>query len=232
MTPAEPFASEVQEPAGSGAVDATSQGKRPRRGRRTAQKHPERTNRPRPEDKSALAAWAYVEYQRLRQQGQPPNIQEWCACFPTCRSTLRQVLEVEAYTASFLDRYRPSSGNESIDWPSEGEQRTDFTILRELARGAFARVYLATEASTGGRLVALKCSLYGDAEARTLGRLVHPHIVPILSARRDEQSGLTLVCMPYLGSATLEDLLDHLVAAKQRPGKASFLRDVIRFRAQ
>jgi serine/threonine protein kinase len=232
MTPAEHLPSEVQEPADFGAVDATSKPKKPRRVRRAARQRAEPVGKPRPEEKSALIAWAYVEYQRLRQQGQAPDLDQWCAQFPTCRSSLRQVLEVEAFAASFLDHRRPSSGDASIDWPSEGEQRADFTIIRELARGAFARVYLATEASTGGRLVVLKCSLHGDAEARTLGRLVHPHIVPILSARLDDVSGLTMVCMPYLGSATLEDVFDHLLVSKARPSKASFLLDVIRFRAQ
>jgi serine/threonine protein kinase/Flp pilus assembly protein TadD len=232
MTPANPPPPEVQEPANSAAVDSTSQREQSRPDQSAARTGSLPAEKPRPEEKSALLAWAYVEYQRLRQQGRPPDLHQWCAGFPICRSSLRQVLEVEAFAASFLDRHCPSSGDESIDWPIEGGQREDFTILRELARGAFARVYLATEASTGGRLVVLKCSLQGDAEARTLGRLAYPHIVPILSARREERSGLTLVCMPYLGSATLEDVLDHLAAAETRPSKASFLLDVIRFRAQ
>jgi serine/threonine protein kinase len=232
MTPAERSPTDVHEPADFGVVDATSQPKKPRRVRRAARKRPESAAQPRPHEKSALVAWAYAQYQHLRQQGQVLDIHQWCARFPTCRSALRQVLEVEAFTASFLDRYCPSSGDVSIHWPIEGERRADFSILRELGRGTIARVYLATEASTGGRLVVLKCSLHGDAEARTLGRLGHPNIVPILSARRDELSGLTMICMPYLGSATLEDVLDHRMAAEWPPSKASFLLDVVRFRAQ
>lgn len=233
MTPSQPFPPKGHETADIGAVDAARRSKHPRRGQRAARKCPQPADKPPPLEKSALVLWAYVEYQRLRAQGQPPDVQQWCARFPTCRSALRQVLEAEAFVASYLDRRGPSSGDESINWPSEGEQRADFTIVRELARGGLARVYLATEASTGGRLVVLKSSLHGDAEARTMGRLAHPHIVPILSARLDELSGLTMVCMPYLGSATLEDVLDHRAAAgPSSPRKASFLLDVIRFRAQ
>jgi tetratricopeptide (TPR) repeat protein len=114
----------------------------------------------------------------------------------------------------------------------EGDEREGFTIVRELARGTFARVYLATEALTGGRMVVLKCSLHGDAEARTLGRLAHPHIVPILSARIDQQSGLTMVCMPYLGNTTLEDVLDHFVAVEESTPRSEAILDVIRSRAQ
>jgi serine/threonine protein kinase len=213
-------------------IDALGPPKQPRRDQRAQREFPKPAGKPRPEDKSALVLWAYVEYQHLRQQGRTPDISQWCARFPTCRSALRQVLDTEAYLASYLDRRHPSSGDESIAWPLSGDQRDDFTIIRELARGTLARVYLATEASTGGRLVVLKCSQLGDAEARTMGRLAHPNIVPILSARRDKQSGLTLVCMPYLGSATLEDVLDHRIAVQAPPSKASFFRDVLHFRAQ
>ena len=96
-------------------------------------------------------------------------------------------------------------------------------------RGAFARVYLATEPTAGDRLVVLKCSSFGDAEARTMGRLSHPGIVPILSARRDEYADLSLVCMPYLGSATLEEVLDRVrMASGSLPSKAAFILEVIR----
>ncbi len=233
MTPVDPSPAEVHESADGGTVDATSQRKQPSQDRRALRQPSLPIQRPRPEDKSALLEWAYREYQRLREQGQKPDVSQWCAEFPTCRSALRQVLQVEAYTASYLDRHVPKSEDVSIDWPCVGEQRGDLTILRDLDRGALARVYLATEASTGGRLVVLKCSPHGDAEARTLGRLTHPHIVPVLSARRDARSGLTLMCMPYLGCATLEDVLDRLANPEVAPpSKTSFLRDVIRSRAQ
>jgi tetratricopeptide (TPR) repeat protein len=179
-----------------------------------------------PESKSALTAFAFAEYQRLRREGLAPDIHEWCALFPTCRSSLQKVLEVEALLGSEIDGLVKGSCDESIDWPKGGEQREGFVILRELARGGFARVYLATETATGDRLVVLKCSLVGDAEARTLGRLSHPGIVPVLSARRDESAGLSLVCMPYLGCATLEDVLDHVRG--NAPAQATVILEVIR----
>jgi len=98
-----------------------------------------------------------------------------------------------------------------VYWRKGGERKGDLTVLRELGRGSFARVFLATEATTGDRLVVVKFAVQGDAEARTMGRLSHSHIVPILSARVEESSGLTAVCMPYLGSATLEDVLEQIL---------------------
>jgi serine/threonine protein kinase len=188
-----------------------------------------------PSSPSELVIWAYDEYCRLRAQGQTPDLDVWCARFPACRSRVRRVIQAESDLGSLLDQFNlGGSDDESLKWPTVGARVFDFTILRQLAWGSFARVYLATEESAGDRLVVLKCSLCGDAEARTMGRLSHPHIVPILSARLDETSALTIVCMPYLGSTTLEDVLDLFVleCEKTRPKEASFLHEAIRFHAQ
>jgi serine/threonine protein kinase/Flp pilus assembly protein TadD len=189
-----------------------------------------------PQTQTELALWATDEYRRLQAQGRAPDLEEWCARYPTCRSRVRRMVQAESNLAALLDRFEDAEGtsfDEMIDWPQAGSRFLDFTILRQLAWGSFARVYLATEATTGDRLVVLKCSLWGEAEARTMGRLAHPHIVPILSARRDDESRLTILCMPYLGSVTLENVLDLFVveSEKARPRQASFLHDALAFYA-
>src|SRR5262249_35933544 len=83
------------------------------------------------------------------------------------------------------------------------------------------------EPALGGRLVALKVSLKGGAEAKTLGRLNHPHIVPVHSVQQDAATRFTVVCMPYLGSATLCDVIDHTFAGRTRPAKASAISAAI-----
>ena len=103
-------------------------------------------------------------------------------------------------------------------FPKAGDEIAGFRLLSELGRGAFARVFLATEPALGNRPVAVKVSLGGGAEAETLGRLGgHPNIVPVYSAPEDSATGLTAVCMPYLGSATLEDLLELAYSRKKNP---------------
>ena len=81
----------------------------------------------------------------------------------------------------------------------------------------FARVYLALEESAGDRPVALKLSAEGAAEARTLGRLSHPNIVPVFSARFMEEVGQAAVCMPFRGSATLIHLFDQAYPTSEAP---------------
>ena len=58
-----------------------------------------------------------------------------------------------------------------------------FQLLRELGRGAFARVYLARQPALGNRVVVVKVAQYGSGEAETLGRLAHRNIVPVYSVR-------------------------------------------------
>ncbi len=165
-------------------------------------KHPELHD-----DKSAVVDLAYEAYWLRRTEGEQIDIEAYCAQFPQCRSSLVLSLassETAGDHPSMLDVF---------DGPPPplpaGHQLGDFTLLRELGSGGIARVYLATEASEGDRPVAVKLSRTCNHEARTLGRLDHAHIVPILWAGRDEPSGLHVVCMPFLGSATLLDVLDH-----------------------
>lgn len=182
-----------------------------------------------------LAFWASNEFERLQEQGQSPDLEQWCARFPACRSRIRRFLELATRVDSLLEKGEEgSSRDESLKWPKIGERVFDFTICRLLACGSFARVYLATEASAGDRLVVLKCSLCGEAEARTMGRLAHPHIVPILSARIEKESALSIVCMPFLGSVTLEAVLDLFAMAphEARSRQTDFLSHAMAFNAE
>jgi serine/threonine protein kinase len=155
-------------------------------------------------DKAAALDLAYDEYCRLVEAGESPDADLFCARFPTFQSSLRRAIQAHEYLAA-----NPGllEARESIPWPVEGETFLGFRLLRELGRGSFARVFLAAEPDLGDRLVAVKISPHGGTEAQTLGRLDHPNVVKVYAVRQDERSGLTAVCMPYLGGATLEGVL-------------------------
>lgn len=89
--------------------------------------------------------------------------------------------------------------------PNVGEAFEGFTLLSELGRGAFARVFLARQESLAGRLVALKVTAGPTVEPRRMARLQHGNIVPIYSVHT--RDSLTGVCMPFLGCATLADVV-------------------------
>lgn len=175
-------------------------------------------------DRSHAVERAYAEYYQLREAGELVDPEAFCARHPGLQSSLRRQLEVDAYLEAhpeLLAEWRRA------DWPQPGQTFLGFSLLRELGRGGFARVFLAAEPAMGGRRVAVKVSFQGAAEAQTLGRLNHPHIVPVNSIKADEQTGLTAVCMPFLGSATLADVLDRVTATPNQPASARVFLDAI-----
>jgi eukaryotic-like serine/threonine-protein kinase len=57
--------------------------------------------------------------------------------------------------------------------------------------------------------------------------LRHPNIVPIYSLQEDETTGLAALCMPYLGRATLCDVLDRSFLAGRSPQRARAILDAV-----
>ena len=159
---------------------------------------------------------AYDEYCRLEDAGATPSAAEFCTAYPAIQSTLARLLSVHRAAKEdpqFL--IRPD-----VRWPEAGQPFLGFQVERELGRGAFSRVFLAMEPALGDRRVVIKVSRVGASEALTLGRLEHPNIVPVYSVRQDDASGLAAVCMPYLGNATLCNLLDVVARGVPRTGAA------------
>jgi tetratricopeptide (TPR) repeat protein len=107
-----------------------------------------------------------------------------------------------------------------------------FRVVRELGHGAFARVYLATEPDLGGRSVVVKVGVHGSGEARILGRLRHDNIVPVYAMRQDLLTGMTVVCMPFLGATTLADVIEHAFARPGMPAHAAIVLEAARPKAE
>jgi serine/threonine protein kinase len=181
-------------------------------------------------DKNAVLELALEEYEKCRERGEKPAARSFAARFPTCRTRLANFLlaREHAESAGILDSGAADVTEPALQppWPEAGDRILGFTLLEELGRGGFARVYLARETALGDRLVALKVSLEGKdlpdaaAEAEILGRLPHENIVPIYSIQKDDLTGFTLVCMPYLGNTTLGDVLDFVYSPPAKPQRA------------
>lgn len=108
--------------------------------------------------------------------------------------------------------------------PDVGTEFLGFRLIQELGRGAFGRVYLATQRELAGRPVALKVSLDVTGESVSLAQLQHTNIVPVYSVHHDR--GLHAVCMPYFGRTTLADLLRR--GRDRRPASGADLADTLR----
>jgi eukaryotic-like serine/threonine-protein kinase len=111
------------------------------------------------------------------------------------------------------------------EFPAAAERFLDFRLVHELGRGAFGRVYLATQGGLADRQVALKITARHLAEPQTLARLQHTNIVPIYSFHRS--GGLQAICMPYFGAATLADVLRDLSGRDSRPPSGKALIDTV-----
>jgi serine/threonine protein kinase/Flp pilus assembly protein TadD len=106
--------------------------------------------------------------------------------------------------------------------PKPGEDFLGFHLIRELGRGSFGRVYLATQPELAGRMVALKVSVDLAGESRSLAQLQHTNIVPVYSVHRDGY--LHAVCMPFFGGTTLADLMNRY---RDRPSVPATGRDLV-----
>jgi serine/threonine protein kinase len=177
------------------------------------------------QDQSLVLDLAYEEYCLRRDAGAAPDPDEFCRRFPLVKTSLRELIETHRLLAESISL---SAGGLPTDWPQTGDHLLGFTLERELGRGAFARVFLAAETALGDRPVAVKISRHGAAEAGILGRLRHPNIVPIHSVDEDPVLGYTVVCMPYLGSATLSDVFERAFAGREFPSRARAILDAAR----
>jgi serine/threonine protein kinase/Flp pilus assembly protein TadD len=178
------------------------------------------------DEKSFVLDLAYEEYCQRLEAGEKVDPDAFCDRFPAFQASLRRLIGVHQIADDPLLDPDPSAD-------TVPEVPVDFflgfALQRELGRGAFARVFLATEPALGHRRVAVKISHQGRAEAHTLGRINHPNIVPVHSVQEDPATGLTGVCMPYLGSATLCDVLDRVYSCRPRlPTRGRDILDAIR----
>ncbi len=211
--------------------------------RRFVEVFPELTADPR-----LVAMLAFEEFRLRTAAGEAPNSQVFLSEFADCRENLQPLLAVYRFMGgeSALDAALRSSQAAEIarsdatpsqaegpfeaagEWPEPGQTLGGFKLLQMLGRGAYSRVYLAEESAVGSRRVVVKASLGGGNEAHTLGKLVHPNIVPIYSVQTEPEFGLTLICMPFVGRATLHDALISLYAAGHpRPTRGRDLIDAL-----
>ncbi|HKB03753.1 MAG TPA: serine/threonine-protein kinase [Gemmataceae bacterium] len=149
---------------------------------------------------------AYEEYCLREESGRTPDEESFCRALPAFRSQVREVIRGHRLLADHPELFEPAD----TAWPRPGTAFEGLTIVRELGRGAFARAYLALDPATGDRPVVLKLSPTPSGEARTLGPLRHPNIVGVHWARR--AGGLSAMCMPFVGVATLRDVIDAAFA--------------------
>jgi serine/threonine protein kinase/Tfp pilus assembly protein PilF len=193
--------------------------------------------------KASMVAQAYQEYCNRRSRGELVDPDAFLEQFPEKRSAIAKLIQAHLYLEenSFLLAANSSIleavpfvpvGMAPPRWPQVGSEFLGFHLLEELGQGSFAKVYLAAEQKLGQRRVALKVAIEGGAEANFLGKFKHDSIVPVFSVQEDALTGLTAVCMPFAGRATLADLLDRVHLEGKVPTRANVLLETVRLAAK
>lgn len=163
------------------------------------QKHPALWN-----DASLVVDLAYEEYCLRVKAGEAIEPSAFSRKFPGVEDAIARQIEFHRLiecAPDFLENLLEPK------WPSVGDHFLGYLLLEEIGRGSFARVYRAEEVALGRRTVVVKVSTRGMAEANTLGKLNHPNIVPVHSVHLDSSRQLTAMCMPFLGTVTLQEVV-------------------------
>lgn len=155
-------------------------------------------------NRSLVIDLAYEEYCLREESGATPDADSFCATLPAFRSQVREVIRGHRELADHPEIL----AHASIEWPVVGESLDGMPLIRELGRGAFARVFLATDPTAGERAVVLKVSQLPSPEANTLGPIEHENVVGIHWAKQID--GLFVICMPFVAATTIQDLIDGI----------------------
>jgi serine/threonine protein kinase/TolA-binding protein len=146
-----------------------------------------------------------------REAGEEVDLADILARFPQQRTELELLL---AFDELFESQAPP-------DFPQAGEQCGEFLLVREIGRGSQGRVFLATQPALSDRPVIVKLTALDVAEHLSLARLQHTGIVPLYLAQDLVERHLRLLCMPFLGGASLAAVSEAMKPVKvtQRTGK-------------
>ncbi len=161
------------------------------------------------------------DYLRRRGRGDEASLHEYERRFPEQQPALEKALAQETVIRSFRGASDHSAF--SLRLPDVGDQVFGFRLCQRLGQGAFASVFLAEQADLAGRPVVIKVSNIEGDEPQTLAQLLHTNIVPIYSLHDDASAGLRTVCMPFLGGASLSQVLEKLWSETPRPASGEQL---------
>ncbi|WP_165226622.1 serine/threonine-protein kinase [Aquisphaera insulae] len=170
-------------------------------------------------DEDSLVTLMYEEFCLREDAGESPTADEFVARFPEVSAPFLDVMEVHRLVGNSSIFAAHGLGPTAPSFPEAGETIGGYRLVQELGRGAFGRVYLAEEKHLADRPVALKVTRCGSREPQTLARLQHTHIVPVYSYRSDRETGLHLLCMPFLGRTTLLRILADPAIGGVRSGR-------------
>lgn len=181
-------------------------------------------DRRRPDRPDEAVELIYREFCMADRAGLDPRPHDYLARFPDQAEALGRLFGVhDALGSSRLRLWAGPDGS----LPEVGDEIGPYRLIRALGEGGFARVFLAEQADLDDRLVVVKVSTRVTAEPRLLARSSHPHIAEVLWHGEVADGSLQVICMPFVGGATLSKVLAARVGRgrRARPGSGRDLLD-------
>lgn len=149
-----------------------------------------------------------------------PDPREFLVRFPHLADRLRVLLAIHQAAAV-------AEGESAPPALQPGDALGPYRLIRELGRGQYARVFLAAQTDLEDRLVVVKISRRPSLEPRLLAKAQHRHVVEVLAAGKTRDDQFHWVCLPFLGGATLADILAEWRARKAQPSSGRDLLDLL-----
>jgi serine/threonine protein kinase len=174
---------------------------------------PEFLSRLGPSRASDAAALVYHAYCLAQAAGLDPDPADYRDRFPLPGALLDQFFSLTQASDAFRLRHL----TDPAALPEVGDEIGPFVLVRKLGEGAFARVFLAEQSDLDHRFVVVKVSTRITPEPRLLARARHSHIVEVLWHNLIDDGSLQLICMPFLGGATLAAVLADQERRIRRP---------------
>jgi len=158
-----------------------------------------------------------AEYSERKRQGQPASIEEYAEKYPDLADEIRELFPMVAAMEKWKQGKESDSLRQNVPETLKIDRLGDCRIVRELARGGMGIVLEAQQDSTNRRVAVKMLPWRSDyvpewkdqfqQEAKTLAKLRHPNIVPLLSF--GEYRGFCYYVMPFITGVGLNWIVDR-----------------------
>jgi serine/threonine protein kinase len=156
-------------------------------------------------DRERILSLLYEEYCLREEAGDAIDPEQFCQRYGSWRDSLASQLRYHRELSQMVSLPR-----RPVRFPEPGERILWFSLERILGSGGAGRVFLARDATLGGKRLALKLASDRSEEASLQGRLDHPHIMPVTLVEHDPETDLRVLCMPYYSGLPLTTVIERV----------------------
>ncbi|WP_337177196.1 protein kinase [Paludisphaera sp.] len=171
---------------------------------------------------SRVLSLVYEEFCLREERGESLDVDSFCDRYPAWKDSLASQLGYHKLLSRAAGFAPPKP-----TFPEVGDRFEEFTLLAQIGKGGYSRVFLASDRSLGGKRVVVKVSIDRGQEAETQGALDHPHIVPVNSVVYRPDQGLRALSMPFRPGLPLDEVIRRVRRGGAAPTSATAIWDAL-----